>query len=869
MSNSMINFDSVANFPRSKIAIDSYLKYCSVGNPNNNKLAKKVYMESISKIIKYFNYSHMELVPGGGTMANRRLIDILPLVPKDKNIILYLSTEHSSMHTVRMELEERKYRVYKIPVTKEGYVDYAYFQKMIDEYRDNLALVSVQTANNETGILQDIKRIKSMVDCIVHTDAAQSVYLINDTCADIVTFSMYKLGGLPVGVLLANIPVKKLYTGTPDVGLVYSTASVIEDYFNNVKYKNEMYQGMKKYFIEKLDSKGMPYINLSRGNSVPYIQGILFPDGVQGGSIANFLAEKNIIISSGSACLSLRPGKGSYVVESMGYSVKQSYASIRVSFGAACIEDIDRLVDAIYEAVVAQGVTNSNFSIANNKHGIVANKKIEITTEYKHINFVTNSSLVIYGELVLRGKNKKIYTSIMKDNIISELADFGCNIEQSYVSSLVSFKPEKSEVITSTLSTIPGIAKIIPGNVIRIDNLQNVVNKVANAVASLVEDNIKGDFVEFKIKCNIRDRKLWYNHTTNDWNIVFGQYVVDNFRDRVKVVLKKPELIIVVELTDKYVVVSNESNVILGLGGLPLGKINAACIVNDENIDDTIEAVGKLATRGVKFNFIADELSDKSKLNKICYRTKCVGIDKLDSAKLVLEEPHSNRSEDKRYFSVMELVKGKHKCKNVLMLLSGGIDSPVASYKLLEAGIKVDFIHYTIDIDRTDAVRKLYQTLKKKFSNIGDLYIAEFKHTQDMIKDVCGEQYNNYRTLMYKVIMVEYANRLADKIGSDTIGTGNAIGQVASQSVENISITRIMSKRRIVSPLIASNKDEIIKIAKEINTYKLSTCEGGVDCCVLYLPKHPVIKGNLSIVKKIRAILGDLEDIKIENVSNN
>lgn len=866
MLESVVNFDSAANCPKSKLAVDSYLEYCSVGNANNNKLAKQIHEDSMNRIAKLFTYKHIELVPGGGTMANRRILDILPIVPKKKNIVLYLSTEHSSMHTIRIQLEARNYRVYKIPVKKNGCIDYEYFQKMIDEYRDNLALVSVQTANNETGVVQDIKRIKSMVECPIHSDAAQAVYLINNTCADIVTFSMYKLGGIPVGILLSNVEIEKLYTGTPDVALVYSTATVLEDYFKNVKDANANYALMKKSFIEKLNSKNIPYINLSNAESVPYIQGVLFPDGVQGGPIVSVLADKGIFISSGSACLSLKPGKGSYVVESMGYSVKQSYASIRISFGNAKSDKIDLLVDSIYEAVVAQGIGNTNFSLANNKRDIVANKKMEITCGYEHMNYQTNTALVIYGEIVLRGKNKKIYSRTMTENICEEVSVFGASVEQSYVSSLVVFEPEKAEVVTFTLASIPGIAKIIPGYVVRVDNVQNVVNRVANIVASIVKDKLKDVPIEFKVRCNIRDRKLWYNHTTNDWNIIFGQYIVDNFGDGVKVMLKKPELVVVIELTDKYVVVANESETITGLGGLPLGKINALCVVNDENVEDTIEAVGKMATRGVKFNFIADKLSDRSRLGKICYKPKFVGNDNLESAKLVLEEPHANRSVDRRYFSVTEFDRRKHRWNSALMLLSGGIDSPVASFKLLEAGMKVDFIHYTIDIDRTGAVRKLYEILKNKFENAGDLYIVEFKSVQDKVKDTCGEQFNNYRTLMYKVLMVEYANKLADTIGSDAIGTGNAIGQVASQSVENVSITRIMSRRPIVSPLIAYNKDDIIKIAKDIGTYTLSTCEGGVDCCVLYLPKHPVIKGNLSIVKKIRTRIGDLNSIKIVNV---
>lgn len=103
---------------------------------------------------------------------------------------------------------------------------------------------------------------------------------------------------------------------------------------------------------------------------------------------------------------------------------------------------------------------------------------------------------------------------------------------------------------------------------------------------------------------------------------------------------------------------------------------------------------------------------------------------------------------------------------------------------------------------------------------------------------------------MYKVYMIIIANKLSKKFNYDAIGTGNALGQVASQTIENIRITNLISEIPVISPLFSYNKESIIKIAIEIKTYDLSICDGTNDCCIMYMPKFPIIKGNYNIVMK-------------------
>lgn len=149
--------------------------------------------------------------------------------------------------------------------------------------------------------------------------------------------------------------------------------------------------------------------------------------------------------------------------------------------------------------------------------------------------------------------------------------------------------------------------------------------------------------------------------------------------------------------------------------------------------------------------------------------------------------------------------------------------------------------------------------MKDKFPLLtGKLYVVKFKSLQDKIKDTCIE---SYRTLMYKVYMIRYATNLATCMGINILATGNAWGQVASQTPENIVICRTITSKYIISPLIGYNKDDIMSYAHSIGTYAPSTCDGTDDCCVMYLPKHPILKGDINKVREFMENINDEDDV--------
>lgn len=185
-----------------------------------------------------------------------------------------------------------------------------------------------------------------------------------------------------------------------------------------------------------------------------------------------------------------------------------------------------------------------------------------------------------------------------------------------------------------------------------------------------------------------------------------------------------------------------------------------------------------------------------------------------------------------------------------LLLLSGGLDSPVAGYRMLRRGMKIECAYFhSYPYTSVEAQEKV-ETLAKKLSYFGIktyLNIIPFTDVQMKIKEKAPEEWS---TLMLRVCMMKVANMLAERIGADCIITGESLGQVASQTMENMNITEHFAERPLLRPLIGMDKEEIIDTANFIDTYNTSILPYE-DCCVLFSPKHPVLRGRIEDAERI------------------
>lgn len=198
-----------------------------------------------------------------------------------------------------------------------------------------------------------------------------------------------------------------------------------------------------------------------------------------------------------------------------------------------------------------------------------------------------------------------------------------------------------------------------------------------------------------------------------------------------------------------------------------------------------------------------------------------------------------------------------------VVLLSGGIDSPVACYKIAKRGMHLTGVHFaSYPYTSEQAKQKVVSLAKitKPYTHMSKLYIVSFTEIQEHIHKCCRDEY--MITIMRR-FMVRIAERIARQEGAKAIVTGENLGQVASQTVESITSSNSVAEvMPIFRPLISMDKEEIISVAKQIGTYETSILPYE-DCCTVFLPKYPLIKPNLEKVKK------EEEKLDIENLIEN
>ena len=179
-----------------------------------------------------------------------------------------------------------------------------------------------------------------------------------------------------------------------------------------------------------------------------------------------------------------------------------------------------------------------------------------------------------------------------------------------------------------------------------------------------------------------------------------------------------------------------------------------------------------------------------------------------------------------------------------LVLLSGGIDSPVATFMMSHRGMYMDAVHfhsYPYTSERAyEKVRELAKILTTYTGKI-NMYSINLLPIQEQIVANCPE---DQTTILVRRFMMRCAEKIAAKVEAMMLITGESLGQVASQTAEALVVTDSTVSMPVMRPLIAMDKTEIIRIAKEIGTFEKSI-EPYEDCCTVFLPKHPVTKPKL------------------------
>lgn len=204
-----------------------------------------------------------------------------------------------------------------------------------------------------------------------------------------------------------------------------------------------------------------------------------------------------------------------------------------------------------------------------------------------------------------------------------------------------------------------------------------------------------------------------------------------------------------------------------------------------------------------------------------------------------------------------------------LLLLSGGIDSPVAGWLALKRGVEIETLHFHSPPFTGDgAVNKVWDLCRMLSSYGGKitLHLVPFTEIQKELRLNCPE------TMMITLIrraMFRIAERLAVKRNIPVLFTGESLGQVASQTLENIVAINAVTNIPVLRPLISFDKEEIINIARKINSYSVSI-RPFEDCCTLFVPRHPVTRPRLNELEKAEENipLEELTDRCLENIES-
>ena len=361
--------------------------------------------------------------------------------------------------------------------------------------------------------------------------------------------------------------------------------------------------------------------------------------------------------------------------------------------------------------------------------------------------------LLRFGELFLKGGNKKIFEAALEKDIKKKLENIPCVFSKTQGRYIVSnFEESKTNEIQRQLSKVFGLCSFSLAE--EVDTDREVIEGYLSKI------DLKGK--TFKVELKRADKT--FPLTSMEYVKILGGVVLDNNQDS-SVDLYEPQTTIYVDIRmNKKTYIFTE--IIKGQGGLPLGTSGRA-----------------------------------------------------------------------------------------LLLLSGGIDSPVAGYMMAKRGLILEALHfYSYPYTSEKAKEKVFKLAKKLTNFVGHIKVhtISFTKVQEAIHMNCAPEF--MITIMRR-IMMRIAERICERDGLGAIVTGESLGQVASQTMQSMMSTNsVLKTLPMFRPCVGLDKEEIVKIAKDIDTFEISI-EPYEDCCTVFLPKNPIIKPNLKRVEREESFL--------------
>lgn len=368
--------------------------------------------------------------------------------------------------------------------------------------------------------------------------------------------------------------------------------------------------------------------------------------------------------------------------------------------------------------------------------------------------------LVRYGELSLKGKNKKFFVKKLKKNVKNVLKDFeNIEISAEYAHMYIYLNGADPVAVMDRLKSVAGIQSYSP--VIKVGKSLEETNEAA---VELVKSVYTGE-ESFKIASKRADHDFEYD--SMELNTLVGAAVFETFPD-IDVQMKKPDIRVNVEVRKDGIYLYTD--IIDGLGGFPVGT----------------------GGRG-------------------------------------------------------------------MLMLSGGIDSPVAGYLAMRKGMTVEAVHfYSPPYTSPQALQKAKDLTAKLSKFVGEMSFIQvpFTEIQETIKQTVPDEYS---MILNRRFMLRITDIIREQRNALVVVNGESLGQVASQTLESMYSINEVTSTPVIRPLVTMDKDEIIDIAKEIDTFTLSTLPYE-DCCTIFAPAKPKTRPKMDQVAHYEEML-DVEGL--------
>lgn len=348
-------------------------------------------------------------------------------------------------------------------------------------------------------------------------------------------------------------------------------------------------------------------------------------------------------------------------------------------------------------------------------------------------------------------------------------------------------------------------------------------------------------------------------------------------KDNIKKVLKDVEYEFVID-QGRWFIYSEDIDDVLGRVKKVFG-ITELCIVYE--VESDMDSINKQALEQVKrnspktFKVITNRANKKFTLNSMEVSREVGGyiLKNIEGLKVDVNNPELivNVEIREKSYIYSEKIKGQGGMPygtngSTMLMLSGGIDSPVAGYMMARRGAEVNCIYYHSHPYTSERAKEKVKDLARilrDYTGIINLYVVPFTEIQMEIIEKCRE---DELTIIMRRFMMRLACKLADEKNINSVTTGESIGQVASQTMESLVVTNDVADRPVFRPLIAMDKEDIMDVSRRIGTYETSILPYE-DCCTIFVPKHPKTKPILRDIEKSESAL-DIEKL-VNNAMEN